>query len=95
MARRIDEKHLTGIIGSVGKAIAGMPEAKRVVKEMRDASSREDLLFVLRSAEMGVDEPAKRLVWDAASDAQHWEEVKSALVRSAELQLTERYSSNA
>lgn len=95
MTEKVDERHLTGILGTVGKSIAAMPEARRVVARMRDADSPEDLLFVLRSADMGVDEPARRLVCDAATDERQWEEVKSALVRSAELQLTERYSSNA
>lgn len=95
MTDKVDERHLTGLLGSVGKSIASMPEAKRVVAQMRDADSPEELLFVLRAADMGVEEPAKRVVWDAATDARQWEEVKSALVRSAELQLAERYSSNA
>jgi len=95
MSEKVDERHLAGILGSVGKSIAAMPEGRRVVEQMRQAGSPEEFLFVLRSAEMGVDEPARRLVWDAANDARHWEEVKGTLLRSAELQLTERYSSNA
>ena len=90
---KVDERHLTGILGTVGKSIAAMPEGKRVVDQMRRADSPDELLFVLRSADLGVDEPAQRLVRDAATE--HWEDVKSALLRSAELQLTERYSSNA
>ena len=95
MTEKVDERHLTGILGSVGKSIAAMPEGRRVVAQMRDAHSPEDLLFVLRSADLGVDEPARQLVCEAATDDAQWEDVKSALVRSAELQLTERYSSNA
>lgn len=95
MADKVDARHLAGILGTVGKAIAAMPEGKRVVEQVKEAHSPEDLLFVLRSADMGVDEPARRLVWDAATDARHWEEVRATLLRSAELQLTERYSSNA
>lgn len=95
VAEKVDERHLTGILGTVGKAIAAMPEGKRVVDQMRDAGSPDELLFVLRSADMGVEEPARRLVCNAATDERHWEDVKSALLRSAELQLAERYSSNA
>lgn len=95
MAEKVDERHLTGILGTVGKSIAAMPEGRRVVEQMRVADSPQDLLFVLRSADLGVDEPAKRLVCDAATDERHWEEVKGTLLRSAELQLAERYSSNA
>lgn len=91
---RVDERHLTGILGSMGKSIAAMPEGRRVVEELRHAETEEDLRFVLQSAELGVDEPAKRMVLEAADDA-HWQEVKAMLLRSAELQLTERYSSNA
>ena len=94
-SEKVDERHLTGILGSVGKSIAAMPEGKRVVDQMRAADSPQALLFVLRSADLGVEEPAQRLVRDAAMDEQHWEDVKSTLLRSAELQLAERYSSNA
>lgn len=95
MAVKIDPKHLTGILGSVGKSIAAMPEGRRVVRELKEADSEEDLVFVLQSAELGVAEPAKKLILDAASDDAQWEEVRAALLRSAELQLTERFSSNA
>jgi len=95
MAGRVDPKHLAGLLGTAGKAIAAMPEGKRVVDEVRRAATRDDLLFVLRSADLGLDDPAADTVRRAAADAKHWEEVKATLLRSAELQLTERYSSNA
>lgn len=91
----IDVKHLTGILGSVGKSIAAMPEGRRVIDRMRRADSSDDLVFLLRSAELGVAPPAQKLVLDAAGDERQWEDVRSTLLRSAELQLTERYSSNA
>lgn len=94
-SEEVDVKHLTGILGSVGKAIAAMPEGRRVIDRIRVASSREDLVFLLRSAEMGVAPPAQKLVLDAANDERQWEDVRSTLLRSAELQLTERFSSNA
>ena len=95
MEDKVDGKHLTGILGSVGKAIAAMPEGRRVIQQMREADSREDLLFLLRSAELGVAPPAQQLVLEAANDERQWEDVRSMLLRSAELQLTERFSSNA
>lgn len=91
----VDPKHLTGILGTVGKNLAAMPEGKRVVAELRDAHSSQDVVFLLRSAQLGIDEPAKEMVLNAVRDEQHWEEVRAVLLRSAELQLTERYSSNA
>lgn len=95
MAEKLDERHLAGILGSMGKSIAAMPEGKRVVDQLREAHSEEDFLFLLRSADLGVDEPARRMVLDAAADDRRWEDVRATLLRSAELQLTERFSSNA
>lgn len=93
MGVTVDEKHLPALLGSAGKSIAAMPEGPRVVAQLRKASTREDFLFLLRSADLGLADPARRVVTDAAG--RKWEDVKAALVRSAELQLHERFNANA
>lgn len=93
MGVEVDERHLTGLLGTAGKSIAAMPEARRVVDQLRDAHSRDDLMFILRSADLGVDEPAREMIRDAA--AKHWEDVRATLLKSAELQLHERFNANA
>lgn len=95
MAENVDPKHLTGILGTVGKNLAAMPEGKRVVAELREAHSSEDVVFLLQSAQLGIEDPAKEMVLHAVQDEAQWEEIRATLLRSAELQLTERYSSNA
>jgi len=89
----VDEKHLAGLLGTAGKAIAGMPEGPRIVDSLRKARSRDDLLFVLQSVDMSLADPARKVVMDAARD--DWESVKAPLLRSAEMQLIERYHANA
>ena len=93
MAERVSERHLTGLLGTAGKAIAAMPEGRRVVQQLKRAHSKEDLLFLLRSADLSLADPAREVVTNAARE--NWTDVRAALVRSAELQLHERYSSNA
>lgn len=93
MATVIDGKHLQGLLGTAGKAIAAMPEAKRVVETLRKAHSREDLLFVLRSADLSLADPARKVITDAARE--DWEGLRAALLRSAEQQLIERYHASS
>lgn len=89
----VDARHLTALLGSAGKAIAAMPEGKRVVEQLKNATTKEDLLFLLRSADLGLADPARDMVTREASA--NWQDVRDMLLRSAELQLVERYSANA
>ena len=93
MRSSVSDKHLVGLLGTAGKAIAGMPEGPRVVETLRKARSRDDLLFVLRGADLSLAEPARKVVTDAARE--DWEGVRASLLRSAEMQLVERYHANA
>lgn len=91
--KAVDERHLPALLGTAGKSIAAMPEGARVVDQLRKARSRDELLFLLRGADLGLADPARAVITEAA--AQDWKDVRATLVRSAELQLHERYSANA
>lgn len=91
----IDERHLNALLGTAGKSIAGLPGAKRVVARMKLAESPQDLAYLLQSVDLGVDEPARKVIWQAACDEARWREVHAVLLRSAEQQLTDRFSPSA
>lgn len=92
MDRKVDGRYLNALLGSVGKSIAGSPGAKEVVARIRSASSPEDLAYVLQSVDLGVDESARRVIWEAATDAGRWREAHATLLRSAEQSLIDRFS---
>lgn len=89
----VEPRHLQGLLGTAGKSMAAMPDGKRIIERLREADSRDDFLFVLRSADLGVDAPAREVIQDEAW--RRWQDVKATLLQSAELQLQERYDSNA
>lgn len=93
MERGVDERHLPGLLGSAGKSIAAMPDGAKMVEHLRLANSRDELLFILRSANLGVEAPARAVIQQAAQA--NWQEVKNTLLMSAELQVHERYHSSA
>jgi hypothetical protein len=93
MASDVELRHLPGLLGTAGKSLAAMPDGKRIVERLREADSREDLLFILRSADLGLAEPAREVIHEEAW--RRWQDVKATLLQSAELQLHERYDSNA
>lgn len=88
----VNERHLNALLGTAGKTIAALPGAKRVVAQMKLADTPRDFAYFLQSVDLGVDEPARRTIWEAATDEQRWREVHATLLRSAEQQLTERFS---
>lgn len=88
----VDARHLAGLLGSAGKNIAGLPHAKRVIAQLREAKDPRHLCSFLQSVDIGLEEPARQVICDAASDEAQWKEVHSTLVRSAEMQLVERFS---
>lgn len=93
--QKVDEKHLRALLGTAGKSIAHLPGAKTVVARMKAARSPEDLAYVLQSVDLGVEEPARRVIWEAATDREHWRETHAVLLRSAELHLIDRFSSSS
>lgn len=95
MKEKIDDRHLHALLGSAGKSIAGLPGAKRVVARLKLASSPEDLAYLLQSVDLGVDEPARRTIWEAAADDERWKETHAILLRSAEQHLVDRFSPSA
>lgn len=90
-----DPSTLPGLLGSAGKTLAHLPGARGVVERLKSADSPQALAGVLQSVDLGLDEPARALIQRAALDPQRWRDVHSTLVRSAELQLHERFSSSA
>lgn len=73
--------------------MAAMPDGPKLVQHLREADSRDALLFILRSADLGVETPARKVIQNAAEN--NWEDVKNTLLMSAEQQIHERYHSNA
>lgn len=90
--KNVDPAHLQALLASAGKHIAALPGAKRVVARMRVADSPEDLSYLLQSVDIGLDEPARRLIVAATKDEERWRDAHAALVRSAEMHLTEKFS---
>jgi hypothetical protein len=93
--QKTDDRHLAGLLGSAGKSIASLPGAKRVVARLKLAHSPEDLTYLLQSVDLGVDESARRTIWEAAADTQRWRETHALLLRSAEQHLIDRFSPSA
>lgn len=91
----VDERHVTGLLGSAGKAIASMPGAKNLVARLRDADDPERLARLLQGLDLGVDEPARAVIQEAIRDRARFPEAHALLVRSAEQQLIDRFSSGA
>lgn len=89
---KVDDRHLAALLGSAGKSIAGLPGAKRVVARLKLADSPQDLAYLLQSVDLGVDEPARRTIWEAAADESRWRETHATLLRSAEQHLIDRFS---
>lgn len=92
MQSKVDDRHLAGLLGSAGKSIAALPGAKRVVARLKLAESPEDLTYLLQSVDLGVDEGARRTIWEAAADAARWRDTHALLLRSAEQHLIDRFS---
>lgn len=92
METQVDERHLHALLGSAGKSIASLPGAKRVVARLKLAESPQDLVYLLQSVDLGVDEPARRTIWQAAADDERWRETHATLVRSAEQHLIDKFS---
>lgn len=89
--KEVDQRHLHALLGSAGKSIASLPGARQVVTRMKLAASPQDLAYVLQSLDLGVDEPARKVIWEAALDERQWREVHATLLRSAEQQLVDRF----
>lgn len=95
MSEKVDERHVGALLGSAGKAIAHMPGAQNLVARLRDAEDPERLARLLQGLDLGVDEPARAVIQQAVLDRNTWREAHAVLVRSAEQQLIERFSSGA
>lgn len=95
MRGKVDERHLHALLGTAGKSIASLPGAKRVVARMKLADSPQDLAYVLQSVDLGVDEAARRAIWEAATDESRWRETHATLVRSAEMHLVEKFHASS
>lgn len=89
------QQHLPGLIDSAGRAIAKAPDAKSNVERLRQIEDRRTLRDFLQNVDLGLDEPAARLVREAVTDEQQWHDRYSALLRSAEQQLADAFSANA
>ena len=92
MVENVDEGQLRALLSTAGKSIASLPGARRVVARMKLAGSREDFAYVLQSVDLGLDERARRAIWEAAADDARWRETHAMLVRSAEQSLIDRFS---
>lgn len=92
---RVDERYVSALLGSAGKTIAGLPGARRVVARMKLADSPEDFAYLLQSVDLGVDEPARRAIWEVATDKERWREAHAMLVSSAERHIVERFSASS
>lgn len=95
MTEKVDERHVGALLGTAGKAIASLPGAKNLVARLREAESPETLSRMLQGLDLGVDEPARTTIQNAVRDQERWREAHATLVRSAEQQLIERFSSGA
>jgi hypothetical protein len=95
MPRSIDERHLKALLGSAGKSIAGQPGAKGLVARIRLAASPQDLTYVLQNMDLGLEEPARRAIFEAAADKERWRETHALLLSSAERQLVERFHASS
>ena len=95
MKGKVDERHLNALLGTAGKSIASAPGAKGVVARMKLAESPQDLAVVLQSVDLGVDEPARRTIWEAATDKDRWRETHAMLVSSAERHIVERFHASS
>ena len=93
--RRPDPSTLPGLLGSAGKSLASLPGARRVVERLKHADSPQALAGLLQSIDLGLDEPARSVIADAAMDPARWRDVHALLVRSAEATLHDRFSSSA
>lgn len=95
MLEKVDDRHLHALLGIAGKRIGSLPGAKRVVARMRLVDTPRDFAYLLQSVDLGIDERARRTIWEAATDEARWREVHATIVRSAEQQLTDRFSPSA
>lgn len=95
MSDKVDERHVGALLGSAGKAIASLPGAKNLVARLREARDPQSLARMLQGLDLGVDEPARHAIQRAVLDEDRWQEAHATLVRSAEQQLTDRFSPSA
>lgn len=93
--KKVDERYLRALLGSVGKTIASQPGAKGVVDRMRLARSPADLAVVLQGVDLGLDAAGREAIWEAATDDERWREAHALLVRSAEQHIVERFSASS
>jgi hypothetical protein len=95
MADKVDKKYLGALLGSAGKSIADQAGAKAVVARMKLAASAQDLTYLLQNMDLGLDEPAMRVIWEAAADPAKWKETHALLVSSAERHLIEKFHASS
>lgn len=95
MTDKVDERHVGALLGTAGKTIASLPGAKNLVARLREAETPESLARLLQGLDLGVDEPARATIQQAVRDEGRWREAHALLVRSAEQQLIDRFSSGA
>lgn len=86
---------LQALLGTAGKNIAHLPGARRLVARLRVADSPQDLGAILRDLDIGLDTDARERVIGAATDGENWREAHATLLRSAEQQLTDRFSASS
>lgn len=91
----VDERHLRALLGTAGKSIANQPGAKQVVARMKLVDSPEDFTYILQNVDLGIEEPARRIIWQAAADVDRWREAHATLMRSAEQQIIEKFHASS
>lgn len=91
------ERHLPGLLGAAGKSIALAPNAKERIDALRRVGDRDAFLRFLEREEvdLGLDARATGTILNAARDESRWRDAHAALLRSAEQQLVDRFSSSA
>lgn len=89
------QRHLVGLLGSAGRAIAKAPGAFAAVDELRNVNDPEAFRAFLQRMDLGMEEPAAQVVREAATDEERWREARATLLRSAEQQLADMWSANS
>lgn len=85
----VKQTEVTGLLGSVGKAIASQPRSDRCRERLKEVNSPDTFRDYLERSDLGIAPRAKREFIDAVT-GDDWRDYHARLLQSADISYHER-----